>query len=43
MKEGQADSDLLPLLIRAAAELTTQEAPDWEFIAARIVIGEILS
>lgn len=38
VKEGQADSDLLPLLIRAAVELTTQEAPDWEFIAARILL-----
>ena len=38
VKEGQADSDLLPLLIRAAVELTTQETPDWEFIAARILL-----
>ncbi|MBP3853750.1 MAG: ribonucleoside-diphosphate reductase subunit alpha, partial [Erysipelotrichaceae bacterium] len=38
VKEGQADSDLLPLLVRAAAELTTQEAPDWEFIAARLLL-----
>ena len=38
VKEGQSDHDLLPLLTRAAAELTTQEAPDWEFIAARILL-----
>lgn len=38
VKEGQADSDLLPLLIRAAVELTTQEAPDWEFIASRLLL-----
>ena len=38
VKSGQADSDLLPLLIRAAVELTTKEAPDWEFIAARILL-----
>ena len=38
VKSGQADSDLLPLLIRAAAELTSQETPDWEFIAARILL-----
>ncbi|MBP3892217.1 MAG: ribonucleoside-diphosphate reductase subunit alpha [Solobacterium sp.] len=37
VKEGLADSDLLPLLIRAAVELTTQEAPDWEYIAARLL------
>lgn len=38
VKSGQADSDLLPLLIRAAVELTSQEAPDWEYIAARILL-----
>ena len=38
VKAGQADSDLLPLLIRAAVELTSQEAPDWEYIAARILL-----
>ncbi|MBR2824955.1 MAG: ribonucleoside-diphosphate reductase subunit alpha [Solobacterium sp.] len=38
VKEGQADSDLLPQLIRAAVELTSQEAPNWEFIAARILL-----
>ena len=27
----------LTVLIKAAVELTTQEAPDWEFIAARLL------
>lgn len=30
-------SERLAALIKAAVELTTQEAPDWEFIAARLL------
>lgn len=30
-------SDRLSTLIKAAVELTTQDAPDWEFIAARLL------
>lgn len=33
---GQDESDRLEALIRAAIELTSQEAPHWEFIAARL-------
>lgn len=33
---GATDRERLSLLIKAAAELTTQEAPKWEIIAARI-------
>ena len=38
IKEGQADSDLLISLIKAAVELVTKDAPDWEFIAARLLM-----
>lgn len=37
-KEGQADSERLRLLTKAAVELTTQDAPDWEYIAARLLM-----
>lgn len=36
-KAGMARGDKLSSLIKAAVELTTQEAPDWEFIAARLL------
>lgn len=38
IKEGQADSDLLVSLIKAAVELVTKESPNWEFIAARLLM-----
>lgn len=36
-REGLTDREKLPLLIRAAVELTAQEAPQWEMIAARLL------
>lgn len=36
-KSGISDEEKLALLIQAAIELTTQEAPKWEMIAARIL------
>ena len=36
-KLEDTDRELLPLLIRAAVELTSQEAPQWEMIAARLL------
>lgn len=38
VKEGLSDHELLMLLVKAAAELVDKEAPDWEFIAARILL-----
>ncbi|NLC96840.1 MAG: ribonucleoside-diphosphate reductase subunit alpha [Erysipelotrichaceae bacterium] len=38
IKVGQADSDLLTALIKAAVELVTKDAPNWEFIAARLLM-----
>ena len=35
-KPGMTPDERLSALIKAAVELTTQEAPDWEFIAARL-------
>lgn len=37
-KPGTSRSDALALLVKAAAELTTQDAPRWEHIAARFVL-----
>ncbi|MGN1308219.1 MAG: ribonucleoside-diphosphate reductase subunit alpha, partial [Akkermansia sp.] len=37
-KPGTARREALGLLIKAAAELTTQDAPRWEHIAARFVL-----
>ncbi|WP_428770417.1 ribonucleoside-diphosphate reductase subunit alpha [Treponema sp. HNW] len=37
-KEEASDSDALSALIRAAVELTTQEAPNWEYIASRLLM-----
>lgn len=34
---GMTPDERLSALIKAAVELTTQEAPDWEFIAARLL------
>ncbi|MBQ3104338.1 MAG: ribonucleoside-diphosphate reductase subunit alpha [Lachnospiraceae bacterium] len=37
VKEDSSPSEKLRLLIKAAVELTTQEAPGWEMIAARLL------
>lgn len=37
LKPGMAVEDRLAVLTKAAVELTTQEAPRWEFIAARLL------
>lgn len=36
-KTGMKKSERLNALIKAAVELTTQEAPEWEFISARLM------
>ena len=36
LKSGLTDKESLELLMKAAVELTTQEAPKWEMIAARL-------
>lgn len=36
-KEGMTATERMDALIKAAVELTTQEAPEWEFIAARLL------
>ena len=36
-KAGLSEEEKVTLLVRAAIELTTQEAPKWEMIAARIL------
>ena len=43
LKEGMEDHEKLLLLVKAAAELTSQEAPKWENIAARLKILEFES
>ena len=40
-KEESDESGRFSSLIRAAVELTTQEAPKWEFIAARLVMADM--
>ncbi len=37
-KSGSTHSEKLNMLIKAASELTTREAPKWEFIAARFLM-----
>ncbi len=37
IREGSSLSEKLSLLIKAAVELTTQEAPGWEMIASRLL------
>ena len=37
-KPDMTEAELLTLLIKAAVELTAQEAPRWEFIAARFLM-----
>ncbi len=41
LKENMNEKDILDALIRAASELTSKEAPDWEIIAARFMMYEI--
>ena len=36
-KRGMDDREKLSLLTKAAVELTTQEAPGWELVAARLL------
>ena len=36
-KDEMKQADKLSALIKASVEMTTQEAPDWEFIAARLL------
>lgn len=36
-KSGMTATERMDALIKAAVELTTQEAPEWEFIAARLL------
>lgn len=38
VKPGLSDREKLAMLIKAAVELTTQEAPKWEMIAARLLM-----
>lgn len=40
-REGADESAKYASLVRAAVELTTQEAPKWEFIAARLVMFDM--
>ncbi len=40
LKPEMGDVAKRAALVRAAAELTTQEAPDWEFIAARLLMHD---
>ena len=37
-RPGVNEGEKLDMLVRAAAELTTQEAPQWEMIAARLLM-----
>ncbi|MFI3258017.1 MAG: ribonucleotide reductase N-terminal alpha domain-containing protein, partial [Spirochaetales bacterium] len=37
-KSDMSEAESLAMLIKAAVELTTQEAPQWEFIAARLLM-----
>lgn len=37
VKKGMSDYDYLEVIIRIAAELTSKEAPKWEFIAAKFL------
>ncbi|MEL3907068.1 MAG: ribonucleoside-diphosphate reductase subunit alpha [Treponema sp.] len=39
-KADMSEGELLSMLIKAAVELTAQEAPQWEFIAARLLMLE---
>lgn len=39
-KEGLSDNQKLNLLITASCELTSQEAPSWEFIASMFLMKQ---
>jgi len=39
-KDDMTEADKLSMLIKAAVELTMQEAPRWEFIAARLLMHQ---
>ena len=41
IKPEMSDKEILDALIRAASELTSKEAPDWEIIAARFLSYKI--
>ncbi|WP_243342263.1 ribonucleoside-diphosphate reductase subunit alpha [Anaerococcus sp. AGMB09787] len=41
LKQNMNEEDTLEALVRAASELTSKEAPDWEIIAARFMMYEI--
>ncbi len=43
LKDDLSPAEALSLLVRAAVELTTQEAPRWEFIAARLLLLQFRS
>ncbi|MDL2323562.1 ribonucleoside-diphosphate reductase subunit alpha [Ruminococcaceae bacterium OttesenSCG-928-A16] len=38
LKQDMQDEEKLAMLIKAAVELTTQQAPRWEFVAARLLM-----
>lgn len=42
-KENMSDEEYLDILIKAASELTSKEAPKWEFIAARFLSYKVNS
>ncbi len=41
LKANMTEEDMLKAITRAASELTSKEAPDWEIIAARFLMREI--
>ena len=41
LKANMTEEDMLKAITRAASELTSKEAPDWEIIAARFLMQEI--
>lgn len=40
-KENMSEKDKLSMLIKAAVELTSQEAPKWEYIASRLLMVQM--
>lgn len=40
-KKGMTRKETFSALVKAAVELTTQDAPDWEFIAARLLSHQL--
>lgn len=41
LKDNMTEEDMLKAITRAASELTSKEAPDWEIIAARFLMYQI--